>query len=81
MKLICLRCGFPWFLEDVLLGDQDDFLREGCMITRCVCCSHIEDVQFSPKKQEYLDALHAAAKMFGHDYEGFATLLAEVHFC
>lgn len=79
MDLICFRCGEPWSLDDVLHELSNDFIRNGCVITRCPSCTSMPQVELSSEQLRCLSDLAVAAAMFGDDYDGFACFLEDVH--
>ena len=80
MDLICLRCGEPWSLDDVLFEIREEFNRTGCAINRCPCCMAKQKVHLDVEHQQCLNDLAVAAELFGNDYVAFAAFLEDMHF-
>lgn len=79
MDMICFRCGEPWGLDTVLHESKEKFTREGCVIRRCPSCSSQTNVELPEEQRRILNELHAAAVMFGDDYDGFVCFLEDIH--
>ncbi len=80
MDLICLRCGEPWSLDDVLFEIHEEFHRTGCAINRCPCCMSKKEVQLDVEHQRCLNDLAVAAELYGNDCDAFAAFLEDMHF-
>jgi hypothetical protein len=74
MDLICVTCGEPWGLDQVVHEEPRSFERTGCAVTRCPCCKERVPKLTNDEKRR-LSALAEVAADHGDDLDGFASFL------
>lgn len=76
MDLVCIRCGEPWDVVEVLHGQPHAFRRRGGLIRWCPTCPAVRPV-LSDAERHRLDCIAETAMLFGNDVDGLAATLAD----
>lgn len=76
MDLVCIRCGEPWDLDEVLHESPNDFRRAGALIGWCPACPTQEPAHHAAEK-ERLARIATLAVVLGDDVDAVAAEIAD----